>query len=118
MTEIRECGRTIGGGVVAFHIEWDGGLTGETVASVVTIDNEDDSERVVLCHERSAGSAVQFVASDGRRQEVREDVTLEDDQVTVRFPLDVVGVAADWPTWKALLVVDGETVAEQALPTP
>ena len=118
--EIRECGRTTGGGVVVFDVTWDGYLEAGTVAWVVTIDNDDDSERVVLCLERSGGSdgtVRQFVAADGRQQDVSLDATVEDDHVTVRFPADVVGVAVDWPVWKALLVLDGIAVSEQVIPT-
>ena len=44
--QIRECGRTVGGRIVVFDMTWDGSLAGGTVAFVVTIDNEDASERV------------------------------------------------------------------------
>jgi hypothetical protein len=115
--EIRECGRTVGGGIVVFDVTWDGDLTGGTVAWVVTIDNEDSSERVVLCHERTGDDVRQFVAADGRQQDVRVDATIEDDHATVRFPDEIVGVAADWPVWQALLVVDGTAVSEQVIPT-
>ena len=115
--QIRECGRTVGGGIVVFDVTWDGDLTGGTVAWVVTIDNEDASERVVLCHERTGDDVRQFVAADGRQQDVRVDATVEDDHVTARFPAEIVGVAADWPVWKAVLVVDGTAVSEQLIPT-
>ncbi|QIK66693.1 hypothetical protein G7072_10390 [Nocardioides sp. HDW12B] len=117
---IRECGRTVGGGIVVFDITWDGTLAGTTVAWVVTIDDEEGSERVVLCHERTGGpdgTARQFVAADGRQQDVRTDATVEDDHVTARFPAEIVGVAAEWPVWKALLVVDGAAISEQVIPT-
>lgn len=115
--QIRECGRTVGGGIVVFDVTWDGDLAGGTVAWVVTIDNEDASERVVLCHERAGDDVRQFVAADGRQQDVRVDATVEDDHATVRFPDEIVGVAATWPVWKALLVVDGTAVSEQVIPT-
>ncbi len=118
---IRECGRTVGGGIVVFDITWDGTLDGTTVAWVVTIDDADASERVVLCYEHSGGggecTARQFVAADGRQHEVRVDATVEDDHVTARFPAEIVGVAADWPVWMAVLVVDGTAVSEQLVPT-
>lgn len=120
---IRECGRTVGGGIVVFDITWDGTLAGTTVAWVVTVDDEETSERVVLCHERAGGpegpedTARQFVAADGRQHDVRVDATVEDDHVTARFPAEVVGVAAEWPVWKAVLVVDGTAVSEQVIPT-
>lgn len=118
--QIRECGRTVGGGIVVFDVTWDGDLAGGTVAWVVTIDNEDSSERVVLCHERTGGpdgTARQFVAADGRQQDVRVDATIEDDHATARFPEEIVGVAAGWPVWQALLVVDGTAVSEKVIPT-
>ena len=118
--EIRDCGRTVGGGIVVFDVTWDGPLDGGTVAWVVTVDSEDASERVVLCHERTGGphgTARQFVAADGRQQDVLVDATVEDDHATVRFPAEVVGVAAEWPVWKALLLVDGSAVSEQVIPT-
>ena len=115
--QIRECGRTVGGGIVVFDVTWDGDLAGGTVAWVVTIDNEDSSERVVLCHERAGDDVRQFVAADGRQQDVRVDATIEDDHATARFPEEIVGVAAGWPLWQALLVVDGTAVSEKVIPT-
>ncbi len=117
---IRECGRTVGGGIVVFDITWEGTLDATTVSWVVTVENEDASERVVLCHERTGGpggDVRQFVAADGRQREVRTDATVEDDHVTARFPAEIVGVAAEWPVWKAVLVVDGTAVSEQLIPT-
>jgi hypothetical protein len=117
MTEIRECGRTVGGGVVAFTITWDGPLEGR-VAWVVTVTAEDSGERIALVHERDGGAFVgQYVEAEGRRTEVDEDADLGDDDVTARFPAEVVGVAVDWPVWKAALVVDGAAVSEQIIPT-
>ena len=115
--QISECGRTIGGGVVVFDVTWDGTLEGDTVAWVVTIDDEAASERVVLCRERTRDDVRQFVASEGRQQEVPVDATEEDGHLTARFPEEVVGVAATWPVWKALLVIDGTAVSEQVVPT-
>jgi hypothetical protein len=117
MTEIRECGRTVGGGVVAFTIAWDGELTGG-VAWVVTVTADDSGERVALVHERvDGGFSAQYVEAEGRRRDVGEDATIGDDDITARFPADVVGVAVDWPVWKAALVVDGTAVSEQIIPT-
>jgi hypothetical protein len=117
MTEIRECGRTVGGGVVAFTISWEGELAGN-VAWVVTVSGDDPGERVALVHERAADAfSGQYVEAEGRRTDVDEDVTLGDDDITARFPAEVVGVAAEWPVWKAALVVDGTVVSEQIIPT-
>jgi hypothetical protein len=117
MTEIRECGRTVGGGVVAFTIAWEGELAGD-VAWVVTVSGDDPGERVALVHER-AGDAFsgQYVEAEGRRTDLDEDATRGDDDITARFPAEVVGVAAEWPVWKAALVVDGTVVSEQIIPT-
>ena len=117
MTEIRECGRTVGGGVVAFTIAWDGELTG-TVAWVVPVTGDASGDRVSLVHEREGGAVSgQYVEAEGRRTDVEEDASLGEDDITARFPAEVVGVAVDWPVWKAALVVDGTAVAEQIIPT-
>lgn len=117
MTEIRECGRTVGGGTVAVDVSWDGALAGGRVAWVVSIASQDNRERVRLVHERADGDFVaQYVESGGRRQEVPEDADVAEDHLTARFPADVVGVAVEWPVWKAALTVDGEPVAESVMP--
>jgi hypothetical protein len=33
--------------------------------------------------------------------------------ITARFPTNVVGVAVEWPVWRAVITVDGADVAEQ-----
>jgi len=118
MTQIRECGRTIGGGIVVFDIEWDDELPRGPVAWRVTVANDDGSEHVALVHERSDNDFVaQYVEAEGGRQRVAEDATVEEGHVTARFPVKVVGVATQWPVWKAAMVIDGETVSEKVLPS-
>ncbi len=123
MAKIQECGRSIGGGTVAVDIEWQGELSGSSIAWVVTISSSDGSEHVRLVHERSgdgssdAAEGVQYVERDGSRHEVGDDADVHDDHITARFPLDTVGVAADWPVWKAALHSDGSPVDEAVIPT-
>jgi hypothetical protein len=115
MVEILGCGRTVGGGVVAFDIRWEGSVPGtESVLWSMEISNGDES--VLLGHQRNSGGFVtQFVdaSSTGRREEVPEDVDQGDGEMTVRFPAEVVGVAVEWPTWKAVIAVNGAEVASE-----
>ena len=55
--------------------------------------------------------------STGRTQEVSPDADLGLDagEITVRFPADVVGLAVEWPSWQAVILVAGEDVATCAL---
>ena len=117
--EITECGRTVAGDVVAFTIEWDGEPAGE-VAWAVRISSPDQAEEVVLgCSlgDDDGSADRQWVESEGRRQDVEVDADLGEGEVTARFPAEVVGVAVEWPVWTAAIAVDGETVAEQVIPT-
>lgn len=117
MTQIRECGRTIGGGIVVFDISWDGDLPAGKVAWVVTISGDGD-EQVALVHERTDGAfAAQYLQAGAGRHDVEEDATVEDDHLTARFPADLVGVATQWPVWKAAVVVNGQPASEQVIPT-
>ncbi len=118
MTEILECGRTLAGSVVAFSLEWDGTLDGRTVAWSVVVTSEDASESVRLGYERTDGRfSGQYVEGPRGRAEVTEDATLDGQVLTVRFPADLVGVAVEWPVWRARIAVDGVTVAERVVPT-
>jgi hypothetical protein len=117
--EIVECGRTIAGDLVAFTIEWDGEPAGE-VSWVVRISSADQAEAVVLgCSLGEDGGSAdrQWVEAEGRRQDVEVDADLGEGEVTARFPAEVVGVAVEWPVWTAAIAVDGQTVAEQVIPT-
>lgn len=120
MPHIRECGRTVGGDVVAFHLAWDGELHGRTHGWSVVITSEQGDDAVVLAHEREGGGfAAQYVLGQrtGRRDDVAEDADVDADELTARFPADVVGVAVEWPVWKAELSIDGTVVSSQVIPT-
>ena len=113
--EIANCGRTVAGGLVAFDITWDGDL-GDDVVWSVRIGNDDQSETLELVLARRGGTDEQYVSGEGGREDVEPDADVSDDHVTARFPADVVGVAAEWPVWTAVLAVGGEVVAEQVIP--
>jgi hypothetical protein len=116
MTQIRECGRTVAGDLVAFDIQWDGDLAGDDVAWAALICSPDNSEEVRLVHRLRAGEAQQYVEGAQGRQDVEIDADVREDDAIVRFPASVVGVAVDWPTWVAVLAVDGEEIAREAIP--
>src|SRR3712207_5702552 len=111
---IEHCGRTTAASVVAFDIRWSGDLPPNgDVTWAVRVASDDGEGRLELGHRR-AGSALSQYALDlttGRRQEVGPDADLHDGEVTVRFPADVVGLAVEWPTWRAVIAVDGEDVS-------
>ena len=113
--EITECGRTVAGDVVAFTIEWQGEPSGEAVwAAEVT--SADGNETVALCYARGTSAARQYVEAGGRREEVDVDADVGDGEITARFPSEKVGVAIEWPTWTAVVAVDGQTVAQCVIP--
>src|SRR3954452_15854104 len=113
--EIIECGRTIAGAVVAFTIEWEGEPSGE-VAWAAQVSSADADETVTLGYTRGSGAEEQYVEAEGRRQRLDTDADLGDGKITVRFPAEVVGVAVEWPTWNAVVAVDGQTVAQCVIP--
>jgi hypothetical protein len=118
MTEITECGRTMAGEFVAFDIQWDGGLEGQSVTWSMVISSQDGQGAVRLAYETVGGDfAAQFVADESsqRRTDVDRDADLRDHEITVRFPANIVGVAIEWPVWTAVLSVDGEDVASQVV---
>jgi hypothetical protein len=119
MTEILGCGRTVAGDVVAYDIEWEGDLS--SYGSVVwAMEVSDGEETIVLGHERSAGAfAGQYVEGQGtgRRETTDEDADVGEDEITVRVPANLVGVAADWPSWVAVILGDGEPLARKVVPT-
>jgi len=119
MVQISHCGRTIAGEFVAFDIRWEGEISGSTVLWSVMISSEDGSERLQLGHERSGDGSFrsQFVFSgnSAEKQELDENADLRDQELTVRFPASVVGVAVEWPVWKAVLTVDGEDLDSQVI---
>src|SRR4051794_9501431 len=103
--EIEHCGRTVAADLVAFSMRWSGEVPVRAATWAVRVTSEDGREQVELGYERAPSGASQFVldASTGRRQEVAEDADLHDQDITVRFPADVVGVAIEWPTWQAVI---------------
>jgi hypothetical protein len=116
--EIEHCGRTVAADLVAFAIRWSGELPDHEVTWSVRVTSEDGREHVELGYARTSGGASQFAldAATGRRQEVAEDADLDDHEITVRFPADVVGVAIEWPTWQAVISVAGQDAAALAVP--
>ncbi len=116
---LEHCGRTIAASVVAFDLKWAGDLpAGREVTWAVRVVSGDGESQVELGHRRSAGRTSQYALdlASGRSQEVGVDADLQADEITVRFPSDVVGVAADWPTWKAVIEIDGCDVTSLAVP--
>jgi hypothetical protein len=114
--EMTDCGRTVAGDVVAFSVEWDGEVSGEVVWAV-RVTSPDRRETVELGYARGEAGEEQYVEAEGRRQDVKPDVDLDDGSITARFPAEVVGVAIEWPVWTAVVRVDGQVVAEQVIPT-
>lgn len=117
MTQIIECGRTLAGAFVAFSIRWEGDLpSAGTVSWSMVVTSGDGSDELRLGYERAGGSFSEQYVHDrrsGRRQSVEDDADLGDDEITVRFPASVVGVAVEWPVWRAVIAVDGAEVTEQ-----
>jgi hypothetical protein len=120
MTQIVHAGRTETDVVVAYDIRWEGDLSdARSVTWSMTVTSPDgrDSVRLAYQLEDGAASAAQYVLdrASGRRQDLDPDADLDDDEITVRFPTATVGVAASWPSWRALITVDGDDVAERLL---
>src|SRR4051794_34410349 len=113
MLDITDSGRTLAGDFVAFDIRWEG-ESSATATWSVSVSEGEGSETVHLVYERRDGDFVaQYVddTSTGRRRDVDEDADLRDHEITVRFPADMVGVAVEWPVWKASVAVPGERTA-------
>ena len=117
---IEHCGRTVAATVVAFDIRWSGALPQDLpVVWAVHVASGDSDSQVELGHRRAGEQVAQYVRdlSTGRTQEVRPDGDLDGGGITVRFPTDVVGTAVEWPTWQAVIEVDGEQVATLTVTT-
>ncbi len=115
---IDHCGRTIAASVVAFDIRWSGGLPeGREVTWAVRVASAEADGEVELGHRRVGRDVSQYARdlSTGRTQEVDPDADLDGAGITVRFPADVVGQAVEWPTWRAVVAVDGEDVASHVV---
>ena len=124
MTQILHSGHALAANVVAFDIRWEDGPTGrddqQTVLWSMLVTSADGEESVQLGYEVVGGAfSGQFVTdrATGRRQDLDEDADLLDGEITVRFPAGTVGFAADWPTWRAVITVDGRDVAEDVSTT-
>ena len=122
--DITGCGRTTAADVVAFTVRWAGELPASgTVTWAARVTGPDGREAVQLGYERASrgGGAVdrQYVEdlTSGRLQELAADAEVGTGEVTVRFPATAVGVAVEWPTWQAVIAVDGVELATQAITT-
>ena len=116
---IDHCGRTIAASVVAFDVRWTGALPeGHDVTWAVRVTSDDGASQVELGHRRTGQVVAQYVRdlTTGRTQEVGADADLDADGITVRFPAEVVGQAVEWPTWQAVIGVDGVEVTSLAVP--
>ena len=118
LATIEHCGRTIAASVVAFDIRWSGDLPEdrELTWAVRVASGEADGE-VELGHRREGQRVSQYARdlSTGRTQEVSPDADLNGAGITVRFPADIVGLAVEWPTWRAVIEVDGQDVTSLAV---
>ena len=116
---IDHCGRTIAASVVAFDIRWTGHLPDDReVTWAVRVGSDDGGSHVELGLRRAGGRTTQYALdlSTGRQQEVRVDADIHDEEVTVRFPAEVVGAATGWPIWQAVIEVDRHDVTMLAVP--
>lgn len=117
MTKISHCGRTVTTALVAYDIRWEGDLSGSDVLWSMVVSSPDSDETVHLAYARSAGEfAGQYVEASTGRQPVAEDADVDDGEITVRFPANLVGVAVEWPVWTAVLTIDGEHVSQLVVP--
>ncbi len=118
MTEIVHCGRTVSGEVVGIDISWEGDLSPQqSVLWSMIISSDDQAEEVHLGYLRSGDSVEQFVddRTSGRRRSVDPDADVKDHEIVLRFPANVVGVAVEWPLWRAVLSVDGQEVVSRVV---
>lgn len=113
---IHNCGRTIAGGFVAFDMRWEGQVPPDADVQWSVCVSE-GREEVRLVHARSARGVEQYVVGVAGREDVQPDADLSDDEITVRFRAEVVGVAVEWPVWTTVLTIDGEDVSHMVIPT-
>ena len=114
---IEHCGRTVAGDYVAFDIQWEGTLPDtRSLEWTMVVTAPDGEETVRLTYQQVNGSAGQHVEAAAGRVELDADADLDDGEVTVRFPANVVGVAVEWPVWTAVITADGEDLATCVVP--
>ena len=116
---IDHCGRTIAASVVAYDIRWTGALPEDReVTWAVRVVSDYGGSQVELGYRRDGARSTQYALdlSTGRTQEVPVNADLDGDEITVRFPADVVGFAVEWPTWRAVIEVDRQDVTTLAVP--
>ena len=119
---IEHCGRTVAASVAAFDIRWSGQLPADREVTWAVRVARGDGEEVELGHRRDGRRVLQYARdlATGRTQQTSPDAELdaspEVGEITVRFPVDVVGVAVEWPTWQAVIEVDGQDVTTLAVP--
>ena len=114
---IKHCGRTVAGDYVAFDIQWEGTLPdARTTTWEMVVTAPDGVETVRLTHQQVGGRAGQHVEAESGRVELDADAEVDDGEVTVRFPANVVGVAVEWPVWTAVITADGEEIASCVVP--
>jgi hypothetical protein len=115
---IDHCGRTIAASVVAFDIQWTGQLPEDReVTWAVRVADAGGGSQVELGHRRVGEHVWQYARdlSTGRIQEVSPDADLDDAEITVRFPTDIVGRAVEWPIWQAVIEVEGKDLTALAV---
>ena len=114
---IKHCGRTVAGNFVAFDIQWEGRLPdARSLAWAMVITAPDGKETVRLTLQQVAGRAAQHVEATSGRVELDADAEVDDGEVTVRFPANVVGVAVEWPVWTAVMEADGHELSTCVVP--
>ncbi len=115
--QVNHCGRTVASDVIAFDIQWEGPLpAARTMAWSMVVTGPDGRETVRLVHERTGEQVSQHVQAASGRVEVAPDADVDEGEVTVRFPVEVVGAAVDWPVWTAVMTADGQELASCVVP--
>ena len=114
---IKHCGRTVAGDYVAFDIQWEGALpSARSMTWDMLVTAPDGNETVRLTYQQVDGTAGQHVEATSGRVELDADADLDEAEITVRFPANVVGVAVEWPVWTAFMTADGEELATCVVP--
>ena len=114
---IKHCGRTLAGDYVAFDIQWEGKMpSARSLGWGMVVTGPDGQETVRLEHVQTEGTPTQYVEAAAGRVEMDADADVDDGEITVRFPANVVGVAVEWPVWTAVLTADGQELATCVVP--